>query len=550
MKKMAGRILSFLMVWNLGAGLGLAADNQAFINNVYQETEDQVEIICTIPGETDSADQVQVLLGDQMLSIHDVARAGQEKLPMTVYCLVDVSGSMKGRMDQAKEVLSAINSGLSEQDSLVIGKMGNQITDSGFLNTREEGKAEIDSLAYTGEDTDLYSGIIHGLRFLRQEPGVHSMRALVVISDGCDDQGDGSTWREAYEMVSQSHIPVYTAALVLSAADYEQAKELGSFARSSAGGVHLPKSDDSGSKPISMTGEEMGQETLNCLGETLRIRADLTGIRKTEKDTCRLTVIYKNQAGRSYEDSFEIQTRNLRLREDAPEETDEKQTQHIVESSEEDPLDPKPSEEEDKNAWHFPAIAGAAAALALILCAVGVIGAKRKQEEKKRREEERLCQEEEKKRQEEKQRQEQQERERQEQARRQQAQEEEKRRQQEMEKQRAREEAFRSLPRLSVRLAAIGQQNKTCVVELVKGYEMTAGRNGNAQIILDSRDTKLSGVHFVMLWDGKSVYVWDMQSKNGTSVNGVVINHLGRVAVRPGDSLRAGSYEYRLYWED
>ena len=99
MKKMAGRILSFLMVWNLGAGLGLAADNQAFINNVYQETEDQVEIICTIPGETDSADQVQVLLGDQMLSIHDVARAGQEKLPMTVYCLVDVSGSMKGRMD-------------------------------------------------------------------------------------------------------------------------------------------------------------------------------------------------------------------------------------------------------------------------------------------------------------------------------------------------------------------------------------------------------------------------------------------------------------------
>lgn len=541
MKKMAGRILSFLMVWNLGIGLGMAADNQAFINNVYQENEDQAEIICTIPGETGSSSQVQVLLGDQMLPVHNVTRAGQEKLPKTVYCLVDVSGSMKGRMDQAKEVISAINNGLHEQDSLVIGRMGNQITDSAFLNTREERKAEIDSLTYTGEDTDLYSGIIHGLKFLRQEPGVHSMRVLVVISDGCDDQGDGSTWKEAYEMVSQSHIPVYTAALVLSSADYEQAKELGSFARSSAGGVHLPKSDDSGSKPISMTGEEMGQEILNCLGETFRIQADLTQVRKTEKDTYRLTVIYENQAGRTYEDSFEMQAKDLRLKEKAPEETGTTQGN--------DSLETEPSEEEDKSTLHFPVIAGIAAALALILCAIGVTAAKRKQEEKKRQEEERLRQEEEKKRQEE-QRQKQQEREQQEQARRQQAQEEEKRRQQEMEEQRAREEAFRSIPRLSVRLAAIGQQNKTCVAELVKGYEMTAGRNKNAQIILDSQDTKLSGVHFVMFWDGRSVYVWDMQSKNGTSVNGVVINHLGRVAIRPGDSLRAGSYEYRLYWED
>ena len=76
-----------------------------------------------------------------------------------------------------------------------------------------------------------------------------------------------------------------------------------------------------------------------------------------------------------------------------------------------------------------------------------------------------------------------------------------------------------------------------------KAYEEALRREKEAY-------ARRSGVHFTMLWDGRGVYVWDSQSKNGTSVNGVVVNHLGKVAVRPGDSLRAGSYEYRLYWED
>ena len=79
---------------------------------------------------------------------------------------------------------------------------------------------------------------------------------------------------------------------------------------------------------------------------------------------------------------------------------------------------------------------------------------------------------------------------------------------------------------------------------------MTVGRNTKARIVLNPQDTKLSGVHFVMFWDGGSVYVWDGQSRNGTAVNGVVVSHLGRVAIKPGDSIRAGSYEYRLYWEE
>ena len=85
--------------------------------------------------------------------------------------------------------------------------MGNQITDSAFLTDQDDIEAEIDTLSYTGEDTDLYSGLLHGLKFLQQGEEVHEMKTLVVISDGCDDQGAGATWKEAYEAVGKAGIP-------------------------------------------------------------------------------------------------------------------------------------------------------------------------------------------------------------------------------------------------------------------------------------------------------------------------------------------------------
>ncbi len=549
MKRKMVWLLSLFLALHLGMMNALAAANQSFLGNVHQEQEGRLEIVCAIPGEIGEEESFQVLLGDQKLSILSAAKAGQPELPMTVYCLVDISGSMKGHMEAAQETLTTISSGLQEGDNLIIGRMGNQITDTALLTDPEEIKMEIEKLAYTGEDTDLYSGLVHGLRFLQQEPGIHHIRALVVLSDGCDDQGDGSTWKEAYDAVEKADIPVYTVALIKSAADYEKAKELGSFARNSAGGKHFPLSDDSGSKPLDMTGAEMGAEVREALDHILSVTADLSDVVKTEKDTYTLTVSFQGKDGRVYEDSKELAAKDLIL---ATESRDSANEEIVVIDVESEPL------------WKQPAMIVSMAAILLVAVLILIlIRNQRKAEKERKAEAERQRKAEEKKNAEELERRQQEEiRKRAELERKEQEEQERQRilmeQQKEMERQRAREEAIRrqqqaayqALPRLFVRLAAVGKKNKIHMLELVKGHEMTIGRNGKASIVLDSEDQKLSSIHFAMFWDGKSVYVWDCQSKNGTSVNGVVVNHLGRVAVRPGDSLRVGDFEYRLYWED
>ena len=540
MRKTVVWMLSLLAALNLGWFFAAAADNQAFLGGISQNEEGQLDLICGLGPEEGGAENFQVLLGTRPVPVVWASTVEEKRLPKTVYCLVDVSGSMKGRMEQTKEVLRTISAGLNEGDRLIIGRMGNQITDTGFLTAGTAGE-EIEKLRHTGEDTDLYTGLIHGLKFLQQQPEVQAVRALVVLSDGADDQGDGSTWREAYDAVEKADIPVYTVVPALSPADYEQAKELGSFARNSAGGVHFPGSDENGSAPASMTGEEIGEEILKLLGATFVVRTDLADVGPLDRDVCTVSVIYKSQDGKAYEDSKEIPAKDIRLpqRDTEPEKASEEETISEEETAPRSEPKPKPLPEADRRSTGLPA--GIAAAVAVAAAAVAAVAVRRK----KKREAERLRLEEERRREEERS----QEEERLKQAKLQQEQEQQRREREEALK-RQQEAAYNALPRLPIRLTAVGVRDKTCVVELVKGIEMTVGRNTKAKTVLDSQDAKLSGLHFVLFWDGKSVYVWDGRSKNGTAVNGVVADHLGRVAVRPGDSLRAGSYEYRLYWED
>ena len=126
MKKIAAILLCLAMIWSLGPMCVAAADNQAFITGVYQKNEGSLELLCAIPGETGKKEDFQITLGNQE------------------------------------------NDGLHTGDNLVIGRMGNQITDSAFLTDQDDIEAEIDTLSYTGEDTDLYSGLLHGLKFLQQ----------------------------------------------------------------------------------------------------------------------------------------------------------------------------------------------------------------------------------------------------------------------------------------------------------------------------------------------------------------------------------------------
>ena len=83
-------------------------------------------------------------------------------------------------------------------------------------------------------------------------------------------------------------------------------------------------------------------------------------------------------------------------------------------------------------------------------------------------------------------------------------------------------------------------------IELPEDRPVTLGRDQRADIILNSKDNKLSGAHCRVLLKNGHLLVWDADSTNGTTVDGVPLRDGASAALESGRTLGVGSYEYRV----
>ena len=99
---------------------------------------------------------------------------------------------------------------------------------------------------------------------------------------------------------------------------------------------------------------------------------------------------------------------------------------------------------------------------------------------------------------------------------------------------------------VTVRLTPDGNPGGTVYVTMEPGGSRTLGRNSKSDIILNARDTSLSGLHFELQWDGRVLYLTDCGSTNGTSLTGIP-QRPGRWShVDSGSTIQAGSTRYKV----
>lgn len=447
-------------------------------------------------------------LGGQEIPVAALDTAEAENLATTVYCLVDISGSMHAeQMEYAQNVLRALAAQMGETDHLVIGTLGNQLTHSKLLSTKEEMEEAISALAADShEDTNLYAGIVESLHFLTTDTGVDARRCLMILSDGEDDQKSGITQNEADKAVQASGVPVYTVATLRNAptqAQQEYAKILGSFARLSTGGEHFaPQLDD-------LPAEQVAQRIWEHCKNGLVLTLDTSGF-ASAKDELLLRVTY-TEGQTSYADTLTIYTKDL-LPAEQPEPVST----------------PAPAAEAEPQAG-FPTVAviiGILVVLAVVIVAVVLVQKRKKEAERAAAEKEA---------------------------------EEARRRQEEEERKKQEQQAAllagnsaeppvqpRTVQGYELLLTAIGYENIVRRLRLPEGKEQTVGRTDKADIVLDASDKRLSGVHCSLSCTNGILRVMDRRSTNGTSVNGVPTVPMGIVIVPNGSFLRMGSYEYRV----
>lgn len=584
-------VLSILLAVYMLQPAGLAADfsnfrdNTDFLQGYYGEERNYTLNVYAALIESELADQEQfkaVLEGTELPILSIISAGGQ---PTTYYCLVDVSGSLnQEQLTQEKDVLLALANCLSEDDRMVVVTVGNEMAVSEYLNDKRQLAQIIEAIAITQDDTNLYTAIAESIRVLDRSGDATQRKCMVILSDGEDYQRAGQTKADADRAIQETKIPVYTVALMRqsranSSEWVEYAKLLGSLARESVGGAHFNPTLDG------MDGQSVGEQIAADMRSDLVLTLDISSY-VAEKEELKLLVQYSTRTGEVYGDTMTVYRQNLPV----PTESLCVLTLHLFDTADAVPEEgttivltaqddqkysatvgsdgtavielpegdydlemegyrilentaisvnagensiniqaEKIEEEAPRGNWLWIVIA----AIFLALCAaLFVINRRKKRETLQETAEKEQMQTDVSEK---------------------------------IETQNPLdiavdtgpdEEALVSslaisegrplAPKVCVLFTAIGYEQIHFQFEIEKNRELTIGRDGRANLILNPDDKKLSGINSRIICGDHSMKVWDAGSTNGTAVNGVPLSGKAGAIMEDGQTLRVGAYEYRV----
>lgn len=133
-----------------------------------------------------------------------------ERKPLRIVVLLDVSGSMEGKIDEVADALKHFIDLLEAQDEILV------VTFNDELRVAQEFSADRTLLARVfrrlrpGGGTALHDAVIEGL--VRLGPGAGESKALVLVTDGMDTSSQ-SSFRDAREAARRAEVPVYSIGL-------------------------------------------------------------------------------------------------------------------------------------------------------------------------------------------------------------------------------------------------------------------------------------------------------------------------------------------------
>ncbi|MDR1698969.1 MAG: FHA domain-containing protein [Prevotellaceae bacterium] len=187
-----------------------------------------------------SADNLAVFLSGQKLVVKNIKNIESSNDGVTYLFIADNSGSIgEKKLTAMKSMLNNMVLKMKAQDNASFMTLGNDLLAAPFVSDQSAMQNQINALQASNEDTNLYAGIIKALNILSTDSSVKPKKCVVILSDGEDYYLTGSTREEADLKVRQSHLPLYTIAMLDENATppiIESSKILGSFARLSAGG--------------------------------------------------------------------------------------------------------------------------------------------------------------------------------------------------------------------------------------------------------------------------------------------------------------------------
>lgn len=460
--------------------------------------------------------QLEVSDGARIINNVACSTLEQERIPVTLYCLVDSSTSLSDRlMKQREDMLLTFSSLMAEEDTMVLATIDAILTESKPMDTKDARDTAIRTISGQAWYTNLYDGISQALKTLHTSTAYHTNRCLVILSDGHDDGKSTATSEEILKQIQEAGIPVYTVILNTNNSTEKELTQQRNFADESLGGF-LSFPDEEG-----ISSSAAAQKIWSNIKNALTIRIGVEDLQNSGSDQ-QLLIRYHTGDAR-YEDTILVHAVDLPV---LPTEIPSETTEETSEPTEETIADPGEDEDPPKNELIIGC--GIGVVLLGIGIAVFFLTRKRKNNEPMPLPES------------------------------------------DSEPNFDPDSDPFSVPvtdpfwdpnlpegtpditlpvedRCHVHAVAIMHPEVTADFYLTRNVETTFGRNQNANIILNPNDRKLSGCHGCFFWNGDMLLVQDRDSKNGTAVNNEFCSSQVWLQLEDGGILTAGSYKYRIH---
>ena len=165
-------------------------------------------------------------------------------LGVTYYCIVDQSSSLSiSQRDHQKRALNALSGALRAGDTMVLMPMGESLEYGEPLTTPEARQQAIEqACSYQARFTNLNSSIVSAIQRVTASQSSNSLSCIVLITDGLDDANVAVSQESLYQTIQSSGLSLCTISLVDPWAEsygWYHARRIMEYAAQSAGGISV-----------------------------------------------------------------------------------------------------------------------------------------------------------------------------------------------------------------------------------------------------------------------------------------------------------------------
>lgn len=200
------------------------------------------QIVAEIKGNGYEEADVSAKLGTESLKVEGVTQYSKENSVCT-YILVDLSTSVQGSFDLIKRSINSYVDSMGENDEVLILTFGEKEVTSLLdgTETKSEIKDKVNSLNCNEDGTLFYEALKQAYQLSNASISAFDREYVLAFSDGIDVQRGSTTYEEITELYATHTLPLYAACI--SDDSQEAVDNFGNLARSSGGSMKLINED-------------------------------------------------------------------------------------------------------------------------------------------------------------------------------------------------------------------------------------------------------------------------------------------------------------------